>query len=93
MPTVAIVEGVKVQFFFDDHPPPHFHAQIGGAVAQIDIETLSVLQGQFASRQAASHFFRGRKTGATDCSGRGMRPQRDASPGELNERNRENGGS
>ena len=45
MPTVAIVEGVKVQFFFDDHPPPHFHAQIGGAVAQIEIETLSVLRG------------------------------------------------
>ncbi len=23
MPTVAIVEGVTIQFFFSDHPPPH----------------------------------------------------------------------
>jgi hypothetical protein len=26
MPTVAIVDGVKIQFYFDEHPPPHFHA-------------------------------------------------------------------
>ena len=45
MPTVAVMEGVKVQFFFDDYPPPHFHAEIGGEVAQIEIGTLSVLRG------------------------------------------------
>jgi hypothetical protein len=26
VPTVAIVEGVKVQFYAQEHPPPHFHA-------------------------------------------------------------------
>ena len=26
MPTVAIVEAVKIQFFAREHPPPHFHA-------------------------------------------------------------------
>ena len=36
MPTVAVVEGVKVQFFFDDHPPPHFHAEIGWAESRRD---------------------------------------------------------
>jgi hypothetical protein len=24
MPTVAIIEGVRIRFFFDEHPPPHF---------------------------------------------------------------------
>ena len=24
MPTVAIVDGVKIEFYPNDHPPPHF---------------------------------------------------------------------
>jgi hypothetical protein len=35
MPTVAIVDGVKIQFFFGDHPPAHFHVDFAGARAQI----------------------------------------------------------
>jgi hypothetical protein len=31
MPTIAIVDGVKIQMFYDDHNPPHFHAIIGGS--------------------------------------------------------------
>jgi hypothetical protein len=30
MPTIAIVDGVKIQMFYDDHTPPHFHAIISG---------------------------------------------------------------
>ncbi len=26
MPTIAIVDGVKIQMFYNDHIPPHFHA-------------------------------------------------------------------
>ena len=40
MPTVAIVEGVKIQFYFDEHPPPHFHAVFAEFVAQIQIDPL-----------------------------------------------------
>ncbi len=27
MPTIAIVDWVKIQMFYDDHAPPHFHAE------------------------------------------------------------------
>ncbi len=45
MPTVAIVSGVKIQFYADEHPPPHFHARIAEFVAQIRIEPVEILMG------------------------------------------------
>ena len=45
MPTIAIVDGVKIQMFFDDHAPPHFHAVIGGQEVLIAIATLEVVRG------------------------------------------------
>jgi Domain of unknown function (DUF4160) len=45
MPTVAIVDGVKIQFYFDEHPPPHFHAVFAEYVAQIQIDPTQVLRG------------------------------------------------
>ena len=45
MPTVAIVAGVKIQFYPDEHPPPHFHARIAEFIAQVRIEPAEVLQG------------------------------------------------
>ena len=27
VPTVAIIDGVRIEFYFDEHPPPHFHAR------------------------------------------------------------------
>ncbi len=46
MPTVAIVEGVKIQFYPREHPPPHFHAVFAEYRAQIDIASLSVIKGR-----------------------------------------------
>jgi len=37
MPVVAIVDGVKIEFYPDEHPPPHFHARYAEFVAQIEI--------------------------------------------------------
>jgi hypothetical protein len=45
MPTVAIVEAVKIQFFAREHPPPHFHAVFAEYRAQIEIATLQVIKG------------------------------------------------
>jgi hypothetical protein len=45
MPTVAVVEGVKIQLFAQEHPPPHFHAVIAEHRAQIEISSLRVLRG------------------------------------------------
>lgn len=45
MPVVAIIDGVKIEFYPDEHPPPHFHARYAGFVAQIEIRTCRVLRG------------------------------------------------
>lgn len=29
MPTICRVAGVLIRMYFDDHPPPHFHAMYG----------------------------------------------------------------
>jgi hypothetical protein len=45
MPTIAIVDGVKIQMFYDDHTPPHFHGVIGGREVLIAIRSLDVIRG------------------------------------------------
>jgi hypothetical protein len=45
MPTVAVVDGAKIQFFAVEHPPPHFHVASGGYRAQISIDPLRLLNG------------------------------------------------
>jgi Domain of unknown function (DUF4160) len=51
MPTVAIVDGVKIQFYNDEHPPPHFHAEHAEHRAMISIDTLEILQGHLPRAQ------------------------------------------
>ncbi len=41
MPTVAVVFGIAVLFFYNDHDPPHFHVQGGAFQAKIDLADLS----------------------------------------------------
>jgi Domain of unknown function (DUF4160) len=51
MPVVAIINGIKIEFYFDEHPPPHFHARYGEFVAQIDVETLEIMKGSLPRPQ------------------------------------------
>jgi hypothetical protein len=36
--------------FFNDHPPPHFHARYGEFEATIGIETLEIIDGELPNR-------------------------------------------
>jgi hypothetical protein len=45
MPTVATIEGVKIDFHFSEHPPPHFHAVYGEFRASISIDEDVILKG------------------------------------------------
>ena len=45
MPLVAVIDGIKIEFYFDDHPPPHFHAKYAEYRAVIRIDTLKVVRG------------------------------------------------
>ena len=45
MPTVAIIEGMKIQFFPNEHPPPHFHVIYAEYRALIRIDTMQLWKG------------------------------------------------
>jgi hypothetical protein len=34
-----------IAFYYDEHPPPHFHVRFAEFRAQIDIETLNMING------------------------------------------------
>jgi hypothetical protein len=53
MPTLAIVDGVSILMFWNDHAPPHFHARFAGEECRIDIATLQVLEGRLPSGKMA----------------------------------------
>lgn len=47
MPTVAAFDGIKIEMYFDEHPPPHFHARYAEFIVQIGIKDLNVIKGTF----------------------------------------------
>ncbi|PWB58631.1 MAG: hypothetical protein C3F17_18280 [Bradyrhizobiaceae bacterium] len=51
MPTVAIINGIRVEFYFDEDPPPHFHARYAEFIAQIEIERLVIVKGSLPNPQ------------------------------------------
>ena len=50
MPEISRFFGIVIKMFFEDHNPPHFHAEYGGSVVLIDIQTLSVFAGHLPPR-------------------------------------------
>ena len=50
MPEISRFFGIVIKIFFDDHNPPHFHAEYGDALALIDIRNLSVFSGRLPPR-------------------------------------------
>ncbi len=50
MPEISRFFGIVIKMFFDDHNPPHFHAEYSGDIALIDIRNLSVFSGHLPPR-------------------------------------------
>jgi len=50
MPRVSEFFGIVVYMYFNDHQPPHFHAEYGDDEAIYEIETLEVLRGELPRR-------------------------------------------
>lgn len=50
MPTLSIFFGIVVRMYFDDHPPPHFHAIYGEHEAKIAIESSELIEGGLPRR-------------------------------------------
>ena len=45
MPTIKIIDGIKINMYFNDHNPPHFHSEIDEKEELIKIENLETLKG------------------------------------------------
>jgi hypothetical protein len=54
VPVVAIVDGVKIMFYANEHPPAHFHAKIAEFQAVIDIDSLRIVAGRLPPAQTRS---------------------------------------
>ncbi len=50
MPEISRFFGIVIKMFWDDHNPPHFHAEYGGSKALVDIRTLSAFAGRLPPR-------------------------------------------
>lgn len=50
MPEISRFFGIIVRMYYDEHPPPHFHAIYGGEEAQVGIDPIVLLEGNLPGR-------------------------------------------
>ncbi len=50
MPEISRFLGIVIKMFWDDHNPPHFHAEYGELRALVDIRSLSFFAGRLPPR-------------------------------------------
>jgi hypothetical protein len=50
MPAICAFYGIIIRMFFDEHSPPHFHAEYGEYKASIRIDPLELLEGHLPRR-------------------------------------------
>jgi len=53
MPRISAFYGIVIAMYFEDHPPPHFHARYGEHEAQVSIASAEVLNGSLPRRALA----------------------------------------
>ena len=51
MPEISLFYGIWVTMYYDNHNPPHFHAEYNGNKAIIEIDTARCIKGALPSRQ------------------------------------------
>ena len=52
MPIISRFFGIIIRMFFNEHAPPHFHAEYGEYRATIDIRSLAIINGKLPRRAA-----------------------------------------
>ncbi|MBT8420509.1 MAG: DUF4160 domain-containing protein [Gammaproteobacteria bacterium] len=50
MPEISRFLGIIIYMYFNEHSPPHFHAEYNEFSASITIETLGLIEGKLPSR-------------------------------------------
>ena len=51
MPEISSFYGIRVTMYYEDHNPPHFHAEYNGNKALVDINESRIIKGYLPSRQ------------------------------------------
>ncbi len=51
MPEISSFFGIRVTMYYDDHNPPHFHAQYEDKKVIVDINKGRIIEGAFPTRQ------------------------------------------
>jgi len=51
MPTIHIIDSIKIMIYYDDHLPPHFHAEYNEYEELIEIKTLQTYRGKLPNKQ------------------------------------------
>ena len=50
MPAISFFFGIFIRMFYDDHAPPHFHAEYNEHKAVINIERFEITEGYLPRR-------------------------------------------
>ena len=50
MPEISRFLGIIIAMYYNDHPPPHFHARYGENEIRVEIDTGSIMSGSFPTR-------------------------------------------
>jgi hypothetical protein len=53
MPEISRFFGIVIAMYYDDHPPPHFHAIYGSEKAEFCIDPPGLLKGRLSPRALA----------------------------------------
>ena len=53
MPRICEFFGIVIRMYYNDHAPPHFHAEYAEHEAVYEIETIEVLRGRLPRRAHA----------------------------------------
>jgi len=51
LPIISLFYGIKITMYFDEHRPPHFHAEYNGNNAEVLIREAKVIQGALPKKQ------------------------------------------
>lgn len=50
MPELSRFYGIVIKMYYNDHNPPHFHAEYGSDQIVVDVHTLAVIGGRLPPR-------------------------------------------
>jgi hypothetical protein len=67
MPELSQFYGIIIKMYYNDHNPPHFHAEYGSSQIVVDVNTLAVIGGRLPPRATGLVMEWAASTRVTEC--------------------------